>query len=137
MFHRPNARKVLCVPCGNSRTEAHWQKTADINNIIARALGGDSSVYRSGAVNADVSDMPDNLHDALNQQIEAASLFDALTDDAKQYFGSPEGLLRAVMNPNEKDNLVRFGLAEPVPTEPPAVKVEVVNPTTPEGAQTT
>ncbi len=127
MFHRTNAIKVRCVPCGDSCTEQRWKKYADIGNIIQRALGGDTSVYRVGGQNADISDMPDNLQDALNQQISAASLFDALTDDAKRHFGDPEGLLRALSNPAEKDNFVRLGLAE-FPAEPETVKVEVVNP---------
>lgn len=138
MFHRTNSRKVLCCPCGESRTEQHWKKYADIDNIIKRALGGDTSVYRSGGRNADISDMPDNLQDALNQQISAASLFDALTDDAKRHFGNPEGLLRALENPAEAENFVKLGLAE-VPAEPDTVKVEVVNsnPVTPKGETAT
>lgn len=136
MLHRTNYKKVKCVPCGESRTEQHWKKYTDIGNIIKRAIGGDTSVYRNGGLNADISDMPDNLQDALNQQISAASLFDALTDDAKRHFGSPEGLLRAFGNPAEAENFVKLGLAE-TPTEPEAVKVEVVNPVTPKGETAT
>ena len=136
MFHRTNSKHVRCVPCGESRTEQHWKKYADIGNIIKRALGGDTSVYRNGGQNADISEMPDNLHDALNQQISAASLFDALDDAAKRHFGNPEGLLRALNNPAETENFVKFGLAE-TPIEPQAVKVEVVNPVTPKGETAT
>lgn len=133
MFRRPNSHKVLTRPIGASKTESHWKDYQDINNIISRVMRGDSSAIRRGAVHADISEMPDNLQDALNQQIDAAYAYDALPDEVKAKYPTAEAFYAACNDPSQKEELTKLGLVDsPVPEKP--VKVEITNPVTPDGA---
>lgn len=133
MFSRSVHRKVLMRPQGASKTEPHWQKYQDINNIISRVMRGDSSVIRHGAVHADVSEMPDTLQDALNQQKEAAYAYDALPDAVKAKYPTAEAFYAACQDPSKKEELSKLGLLN-VPEDTKPVEVKIVNPVTPDGA---
>lgn len=133
MFSRPVHRKVLARPSGASKTEVHWKDYQDINNIIARVMRGDSSAIRRGAVHADVSEMPDTLQDALNQQKEAAYAYDALPDAVKAKYPTAEAFYAACQDPSQKEELAKLGLLN-VPEDEKPVKVEIANPVTPDGA---
>ena len=125
--------RVRVAPVGATLTEQRWKEKQSIQSMVKRYLSGDSSVVRK-AIFADVSELPDNIHDFLNKQFDAVHAFDSLDDAVKSRFPTPTALLNALHDDASHELLREVGiLAKPV-GEPKAVKVEVVNAVTPSKA---
>lgn len=119
--------RVRVAPHGATLTEQRWKDKQSIKSMVKRYLSGDTSVVRKASF-ADVSQLPDNMHDFLNNQFDAVKAFDALDDSVKARFPTPSALLHALNDEQSHDLLREVGiLAKPI-EEPKAVKVEVVNP---------
>lgn len=134
MFKRIRKRIKTCFR-GPSLTEQKWKDRQDVNSIVARCLRGDTSGLKTcGFQFADVSDMPKTLQEMLNRHMDLTSAFDSLPTDAREHYGTPSRFLKALSDENEVANFRKFGLLKEAPSEPTPVKVEVINPVTPEGA---
>lgn len=125
--------RVRVAPNGATLTEQRWKEKQSIQSMVKRYLAGDTSVVRKASF-ADVSELPDNMHEFLNKQFDAVQAFDALDDSVKSRFPTPSALLNALQDDASHDLLRDVGILAKPPEEPKAVKVEVVNPVTPERA---
>lgn len=119
--------RVRVAPHGATLTEQRWKDKQSIKSMVARYISGDTTVVRKASF-ADVSELPDNMHDFLNRQFDAVHAFDALDDSVKSRFPTPTALLSALEDNASHDLLREVGILAKTPDEPKAVKVEVVNP---------
>ena len=111
---------------GPSKCQKHLAKFCDINTMIQRAIGGDTSVFRHGSY-VDLSKVPDNMQEMLNSQCRARDAYELLPAEIRMRFPSPQAFLDALSNPDRKQELLKLGvLIENMPNEP--IKVSVVNP---------
>lgn len=111
---------------GPSKTQAHLAKFCDINTMISRAIAGDSTVYRKGSY-MDVSVLPETMADMLNAQIKAREAFEALPEEVRKRYNTPELFYQAALDPEQRQEFVKLGLAF-VAKEDGPVEVKVVNP---------
>ena len=59
-------------------------------------------------------------HDAMNQILDAQASFEALPAKIRARFGNdPAAFLDFAQNPDNSDELIRMGLATPIPSDPP------------------
>ena len=129
------ARK--CDSCGlvfhqPTKCQQHLSKMCDINNMIARAIAGDASVFRRGDY-ADVSHMPDDVQEMLNIGNRAREAFEALPADLRAVYPTPDVFLAALGNPEERKRLEKFGIINPPEPPPAPIAVKVI----PEGNKDT
>lgn len=112
---------------GKSLTEQHHKRDCDINRLFNRLVGGDTTVLKTGGVYADITEMPSSLQMVLNHQIDGRRAYESLPDSVRSRFTTAESFYAAVMDNNSRKTFEELGLIK-VPQDPPAVKVEVVNP---------
>lgn len=106
-----------------TKCQTHLSKMCDINNMIQRAIAGDSSVYRRGSY-GDFRDAPEDMQGYLNLMVRGREAYEALPSAVKAVYPSSEVFLSALGNPDERERLVNLGvLVENKPAEPIAVKV--------------
>lgn len=107
-----------------TKCQQHLSKMTDVSQMIARAIAGDSSVYRHG-VNADLTGVPDDVQETLNIGVRAREAYEALAPEVRAAYPSPDAFLAALRNPSERDRLEKFGIVQPPPKadEPIAVRV--------------
>lgn len=122
------ARK--CGSCGlvftqPTKCQQHLSKMCDINNMIARAVAGDTSVIRRGSY-VDVSHMPDDMQEVLNIGNRAREAYEALPADLRAAYPSPDVFLAALGNPDERKRLEKFGIVNPPEPPPAPVAVKVI-----------
>lgn len=123
-------RNRKCGSCGlvftqPTKCQQHLSKMCDINNMIARAIAGDTSVIRRGAY-VDVSHMPDDLQQVLNIGNRAREAYDALPADLRAAYPSPDVFLAALGNPDERKRLEKFGIINPPEPPPAPIAVKVI-----------
>ena len=123
MFTRERKR-VISKQGGVTKCQRHLAGLCDVNNIVARAMRGDVSMIRSGGQYADLSNMPADLHSALNLGKAAEAAWSSLPDDLKKIYATPEALLHAIQDDSQREVFERNGMLEKAAE---AVKVEVVN----------
>ena len=134
MFKRTRKRIITSFQ-GVSLTEQKWKERQDVNSIVARCLRGDDSGLRTcGFQFADISDVPLTLQDMLNHRMSVDSAFDSLPIEVREHYVTPSRFLSALSDENEIANFRKFGLLKEKAPEPTPVKVEVINPVTPDGA---
>lgn len=104
----------------------HLKKMADVNNLIARAVRGDSSAFRPGGWYGDISDLPDTLQSILDKQLAARDYYHSLPVEIQSRFTSYEAFLNALPDEQYRDFFVQHGIFH-VPSSPSPVKVEVIN----------
>lgn len=129
------ARK--CGSCGlvftqPTKCQQHLSKMCDINNMIARAIAGDTSVIRRGSY-VDVSQMPDDMQEVLNIGNRAREAYEALPADLRAVYPSPDVFLAALGDPEERKRLEKFGIINPPEPPPAPIAVKVI----PEGNEGT
>lgn len=123
----PNQKRSSLSFAGQAtKTQQHLKKFTDINYMIQRALGGDSSVYRPGGVSADISQVPDDLQEILNLQIRARDSYENLSADVRKKYPTPEDFFAACHDPEQRDALVKLGVINPPQASEP-VEVKIVN----------
>lgn len=113
-----------------TKTQVHLRKFADINYMIERALGGDSSVYRRGSF-VDVSGSPEDFQDFLNIQRKALEAYESLPVNVRARYTTPEAFFAAANNEESRAEFARLGLLINRTPEGP-VMVQIV---TPEGSK--
>lgn len=134
MFTRDRNR-VRMTPVGVSRTEQKWRDRQNVNSIVARCLRGDTSgLKQCGFQYADLTEMPKSLQEMLNRRMNADSVFDSLPEEAKERYQTPSRFVNALNDENERPFFEKFGLLKKSEPTPDPVKVEVINPVTPDGA---
>jgi hypothetical protein len=97
----------------------------DINNMIALAIAGDTSVIRRGGY-VDVSQMPDDMQEVLNIGNRAREAYEALPADLRAVYPSPDVFLAALGNPEERKRLEKFGIVNPPEPPPAPIAVKVI-----------
>lgn len=122
------ARK--CGSCGlvftqPTKCQQHLSKMCDINNMIARAIAGDTSVVRRGSY-VDASQMPDDMQEVLNIGNRAREAYEALPADLRAVYPSPDVFLAALGNPEERKRLEKFGIINPPEPPPAPIAVKVI-----------
>nr|CAI9750463.1 virion structural protein [Microvirus sp.] len=123
-------RTCKCGSCGlvfsqPTKCQQHLSKMCDVNNMIARAIAGDTSVIRRGTY-FDVSQMPDDMQEVLNIGNRAREAFEALPADLRVVYPSPDVFLAALGNPEERKRLEKFGIINPPEPPPAPVAVKVI-----------
>ncbi len=130
-------RNRKCGSCGlvctqPTKCQQHLSKMCDINNMIARAIAGDTSVIRRGSY-VDVSHIPDDMQTVLNIGNRAREAYEALPANLRAVYPSPEVFLSALGNPDERKRLEGFGIVNPPQPPPAPIAVKVI----PEGDEGT
>lgn len=123
-------RTCKCGSCGlvftqPTKCQQHLSKMCDINNMIARAIAGDTSVIRRGGY-ADVSQVPDDMQEVLNIGNRAREAYEALPADLRAVYPSPDVFLAALGNPDERKRLEKFGIINPPEPPPAPIAVKVI-----------
>lgn len=125
---RTSVKKVFKKP---SRTKQAFAKESNVNFIMAKYLssGVIEHVRKNSGFYADVTDVPD-YKEALMVVMEASDLFNSLPSDIRTKFDNdPQKYLEFVSKPENKDQLIKWGMVK-APIEPAApIEVRVVNPT--------
>lgn len=110
-------------------TKQEFKKQCDVNAIIKRAEGT-GLITHINPIQGTYGDFVDSLSydEALNRVLAAQQAFAALDADLRKRFGNdPGNFIDFVSNPDNADELVELGLADPPPEPPAPVQVEVVN----------
>jgi phage internal scaffolding protein len=113
-----------------SRTKQSFRDECDINLVMKRANGVDLSKATTPPQFGDFASAPDFM-EAQNVIVRAREHFESLPSAVRERFGNdPAKLLAFIGDKNNKDEVIRLGLATAPPkVEPkPPVKVEVVTP---------
>lgn len=112
-----------------SKTVQSDRKGSDINEIVKRfGLTGQLPVPRAVPQFRDFLEAPD-FRGAMEIIVQAREAFEDLPARIRERFGSPEAYVDYVSNPENKEELIKLGLAkaDPVPEPEKIQKVEVVN----------
>jgi hypothetical protein len=121
---------IKCRPSGYNPVQAQFKSMCDVNNIVRRAFAGDPTVFRPGRPYADVSSAPESLHEALQKQVDARNAYEALPEEVRAKYPTPDAYFAACHDPSQLETLRELGIVNPEVKET-AVKVEVVNPEPP------
>lgn len=108
----PFARKrnrVRVAPRGATKTEQHWKKFTSIDNMVKRYVSGDKSVIRKCHF-ADVTELPDNLHDFLTFNFNVAEAFDTLDESVRAKYATPSDLLAALETRKDEELFRKVGI---------------------------
>lgn len=112
-----------------------FAEEADINILMSRfeKTGMLPSNVRGPGNYLDVSEMPD-LQEAMRMIAEATNSFMTLPAVARREFDNdPAKFVTFAQDAANIDRLREWGLAAPLPVEPPPTRVEVVNPPSADG----
>lgn len=112
------------------RAKQAFKNECDINNVIKRydKTGLITHVNNMKAHYGDYTEV-NEYQDSLNIVIKAQADFDALPSELRKKFGNdPGNFVEFVTNPENNEEMVKLGLANPSPVEPQPMKVEVTNP---------
>jgi phage internal scaffolding protein len=132
------SRYRVSLDCGPGLAQQHFKDECDVNRILAKyqRTGLIDHVNRFNGDYADLSDVPD-FQASLDAVISAQEAFLTLPSSVrKQFDNDPAAFLDFVHNPDNRDEMVKMGLAkapapkvasEPV-VEPPAAPVADVPP---------
>lgn len=129
--HKPHAR-VQLETSGQSMTKQSFQAECDINTIMQKytKTGLIEHVREHGGQYGDFVTAPE-YHEAMTAVVEANAAFQSVPAEMRNRFqNDPAQFLDFVQNPDNIDELVEMGLAEP-----PAIterREEVEPPTPPE-----
>lgn len=86
--------------------------SCDINLLISRFMSGETDVFeRVKGFYADVSDIPDNYSEILNNQLKAEDFFNHLPVDVKKRFNN--SFNEFICSVGDDDFLVRAGFVSP------------------------
>lgn len=116
-----------------TKCQQHLAKFQDINNMVQRYLAGDTSVLRKGTY-GDFSKAPESLQEALNAQRAAIEAYESLPDSVRARYTSPEVFYRAALDPEQRQDFVKLGLAFDIKPDEP-IQVHVINPVTSQEAK--
>lgn len=110
-----------------SLTRQDCAKECDINYIVSRAGAGLAQPLTCPEpVYQDLSEVPDNLQDALNIQIDAQRRFDAMPSRVRERFANdPARLIAFLRDKANRDEAVKLGLI-PEPPKPVSAPAEEV-----------
>ena len=103
---------------GESLTQQHFQEETEINNILRShdRNGVIQHIHKGNAIYADFSEITD-LSDALHQIKEAQAEFLNIPSKIREKFQNDAGqFFKFASDPDNKDQLVEMGLANPEPT---------------------
>lgn len=123
------------LDCSNlpSLTRQEFADDANINTIMAQyeKSGVISHINTTPPAYLDVSDVP-NLANAIQLIRDSETAFMTLPAKTRLEFDNdPVKFIDWAQNPDNIDKLREYGLAEPLPIDPPPTKVEIINPPDP------
>lgn len=128
-FTKFNVPKKVNSPVGKvSLSDSQFMADCDINNVMKRAVAGDTSLIRNTeGVFADVSDYGD-FAKCMHRVITARREFEALPSNIRKKFGNdPSNMLSFLADSANDEEAVKLGL-KVMPKADTPVKVEVINP---------
>lgn len=128
--HDPEATAFYTV--GPSLTRQEFAADCDINNIMAtyETTGVISHVNQKAPQYLDVTDVPD-LAESIRVVQEASAAFMALpAATRREYDNDPIKFVEAIQSGDEATmaKAREWGLLEPLKSDPPPTRVEIVNP---------
>lgn len=135
MFYRVNEkgkqiRRAVTVDCSNDKvlTEQSHKKEVDINEIVKRH-GVDKIAQTQQLVQMQYDDIPGNdFMETMLMLKKAETSFMSLPSKLRARFeNDPAQYLDFVRNPDNAEELVTLGLANPPPAPDEPVQVQVVN----------
>jgi len=130
----PDTNPSIFVDCTvePSRTRQEFAADCDINNIMAQYQ---TTGFLPNNLNTrdpqylDLSNTPTRLQDALALVEEARTAFMQLPAQLRREMDNdPVNFVAWAQNPENADELRKYGLAEPLPVDPVPMKVEIINP---------
>jgi phage internal scaffolding protein len=120
------SRYRVSLECGPGLAQQHFKDECDVNRILAKyqKTGLIDHVNHFQGDYADLSAVPD-FQESLNAVLDAQAAFDTLPSMIrKQFDNDPAAFLDFVHNPDNKDEMVKMGLAKaPVPFVEPVAAV--------------
>lgn len=128
-FYKTSGDRCDLSHFGPSLTRQEFAEECDINTIMARYEDGGaiSHVNRAEPIFLDTTLYPD-LQGSLDAFKIATAQFAALPAKVRKEFDNdPEKFVQAATDPEYLDRFREWGLAKPVPTEEPPIRVEVMN----------
>lgn len=126
-FH--DGKKWATSNTAPSRTLQSDAKGANLNEVVRRFnMTGQLPVPRAVPRYMDLVNQPD-FRGAMQVIVEAREAFEALPALIRERFGSPAAYVDFCDNPENKEEMIKLGLAkpDPVPVPEKVQKVEVVN----------
>lgn len=114
------------------RTEQAHKAEVDINQIVKRHAGREDLLMNTSQImNLQFDDNPTNdFQEMMNMVIQGQQAFEQLPLEIKRKFGyNPAEYMDYVRNPDNRYQLIQWGMIEPAPEPEPPVQVEVVNQT--------
>jgi phage internal scaffolding protein len=120
------SRYRVSLECGPGLAQQHFKDECDVNRILSKyqKTGLIDHVNRFQGDYADLSAVPD-FQESLNAVIDAQEAFMTLPSSIrKQFDNDPVAFLDFVHNPDNKDEMIKMGLAKaPVPIDEPLAPV--------------
>lgn len=98
-----------------SMTKQEFKDDCNINKIVAKFMvtHDESLLQKNTGVFMDTTQIPD-YQEALNQVILAETMFNEMPSDIrKQFENNPSKFVEFCQNPNNYEQLIQLGLAEP------------------------
>ena len=123
-------RRVQFSTTGQSLTRQSHKAECDINNIVARFNkdGVITHLAKHGESYGDVTGA--DYKTWMNKLVSAREMFEELPSDVRSRFGNdPSAFLSFVQNPENKDEMVKIGLAKGSMENP--ADSSILNPTIP------
>lgn len=91
-----------------------------IENVIQRVVAGDTSVLRPDAIYQDITNMPTNMIEAMNQIKNLEDTYNGLSDELKNKYQTIEDFVQASGTENWMKDMGY--ITEPVPVEVPIIE---------------
>lgn len=126
-----NRKRVAILFNEPSQTHQSFKDECDINNVMAKfeKTGTVEHIRENAGVYADLTEMPQDYHEALEQVRESQKAFDALPAKVRAYFNNDPGEFLDFASDKDAIKLMRdHGLIKPEDDEPlvekPAVQAK-------------
>lgn len=130
-----NRRPSVAAPCGSPKQVKHclkydeygrkylsedgcrcvydeiqsFRQETDIKTILSCLAGGDTSVLmKKPGFNADISNIPDNIHELSGMGVKVNSLFATLPDEVKKYYGDAANLMEELFAKGDIDSFANL-----------------------------
>jgi phage internal scaffolding protein len=120
------SRYRVSLECGPGLAQQHFKDECDVNRILSKyqKTGLIDHVNHFQGDYADLSAVPD-FQESLNAVLDAQAAFDTLPSTIrKQFDNDPAAFLDFVHNPDNRDEMVKMGLAKaPAPIDEPVAPV--------------
>lgn len=104
-----------------STVQPHFKSMCDINRIVERAMRGDRTALNAARLapqDMDITNLPDTLHEALQQSVAARNAYELLAPEIKARYPTAEAFFAACHDSTQIDSLRECGaVVSPAPSD--------------------